>query len=203
MLHTIAGIALKLAGWATQMQDTPARKCVMLAVPHTSNWDFVFFMLHKWYFRLPRLYWLGKHTLFKGALKSRFFRAMGGLPVDRRQPGALVQELSEMMQSGDDFILLVAPEGTRYRSRSWKTGFYYIAQEAGVPIVPSVLDYGKKRTEFGAVISPDTPLEEIIENLSTYYHPTMAKYPEHYTSPSLSPKAPKEEPAPTASHEAA
>ena len=96
MLHTIAGIALKLAGWATQMQDTPARKCVMLAVPHTSNWDFVFFMLHKWYFRLPRLYWLGKHTLFKGALKSRFFRAMGGLPVDRRQPGALVQELSEL-----------------------------------------------------------------------------------------------------------
>ena len=107
-----------------------------------------------------------------------------------------------MMQSGEDFILLVAPEGTRYRSRSWKTGFYYIAQEAGVPIVPSVLDYGKKRTEFGALISPDTPLEDIIGNLSTYYHPTMAKFPEHYTSPSLTPKKEVVVEAPTTSHEA-
>ena len=74
-----------------------------------------------------------------------------------------------MMQSGEDFILLVAPEGTRYRSKSWKTGFYYIAQEAGVPIVPSILDYGKRRTEFGNVISPDTPLEDIIQNLAGYY----------------------------------
>ena len=205
MLHTIAGIALKLAGWSTAMQEPPARKCVMLAVPHTSNWDFVFFMLHKWYFRLPRLYWLGKHTLFKSAFGGWFFRSMGGLPVDRRKPGALVQELSEMMQSGEDFILLVAPEGTRYRSRSWKTGFYYIAQEAGVPIVPSILDYGKKRTEFGEVISPDTPLEDIIQNLSTYYHPTMAKFPEHYTSPSLTPKKTEAVPSPQAetSHEAA
>ena len=85
MLHTIAGIALKFAGWSTEMQQPPARKCVMLAVPHTSNWDFVFFMLHKWYFKLPKLYWLGKHTLFKGAFSGRFFRAMGGLPVDRRK----------------------------------------------------------------------------------------------------------------------
>ena len=203
MLHTIAGIALKFAGWSTEMQQPPARKCVMLAVPHTSNWDFVFFMLHKWYFKLPKLYWLGKHTLFKGAFSGRFFRAMGGLPVDRRKPGALVQELSEMMQSGEDFILLVAPEGTRYRSKSWKTGFYYIAQEAGVPIVPSILDYGKRRTEFGNVISPDTPLEDIIQNLAGYYHPTMAKFPEHYTSPSLTAKKEPKPSEPAPSHEAA
>lgn len=188
MLHTIAGIALKLAGWETDLKQPPARKCVMLAVPHTSNWDFVMFMLHKWYLKLPKLYWLGKHTLFEGRFSGKFFRAVGGLPVDRSKPGALVHELGMMMQHGDDFILLVAPEGTRYRSRSWKTGFYFIAREAGVPIVPSILDYGKKRTAFGDAIDPQVPLEEIIEHLSTYYHPSMAKFPEHYTSPTVSEK---------------
>ena len=80
MLHTIAGIALKFAGWSTEMQQPPARKCVMLAVPHTSNWDFVFFMLHKWYFKLPKLYWLGKHTTFQRGLQWTLLPSNGRAP---------------------------------------------------------------------------------------------------------------------------
>ena len=111
MIRTIATTALKLFGWQVSFSISPPDKYVLVAAPHTSNWDFVFGLIGMWAIGL-RLSWVGKHTLFKGPL-GPIMRAVGGIPVDRQASTGFLKKMIDIFASRDQFVLAIAPEGTR------------------------------------------------------------------------------------------
>jgi 1-acyl-sn-glycerol-3-phosphate acyltransferase len=140
------------SGWTVSGSLPPAPKFVIMGASHTSNWDFLVFLgaVHA----LGRkVHFIGKHSLFKWPLGG-FMRALGGVPVDRGASQDLVGQITARFDAHDDFILVIAPEGTRSATKDWKTGFYQIALGAGVPIVCAGPDYPTKRAVFGPVIRP-------------------------------------------------
>ena len=140
------------SGWTIAGSLPPDRKFVIMGASHTSNWDFLVFLgaVHA----IGRqVHFIGKHSLFKWPLGG-FMRALGGVPVDRSAPQDLVSQIVAQFDAHDDFILVIAPEGTRSATRQWKTGFYQIAMRAGVPIVCAGPDYPSRRGVFGPVINP-------------------------------------------------
>jgi 1-acyl-sn-glycerol-3-phosphate acyltransferase len=140
------------SGWTIAGALPPTRKFVIMGASHTSNWDFLVFLgaVHA----LGRqVHFIGKQSLFKWPLGG-FMRALGGVPVDRSAPQDLVSQTVDQFAAHDDFILVIAPEGTRSATKQWKTGFYQIAMKAGVPIVCAGPDYPTKRGVFGPVIRP-------------------------------------------------
>ncbi len=144
---------LRAGGWRIA-GDWPHHlpKIVLVAAPHTSNWDGVTMLAAAGYYRVP-LKWMGKKELTTGPFGG-LVRWAGCVPVDRSGKGDLVADTAAQMRAASAMVLAVAPEGTRAKSKGWKTGFYYIALAAGVPIVMSVLDWGAKTiTLAGPVIA--------------------------------------------------
>lgn len=163
-------------GWKA-VEETPApRKCVIIAAPHTSNWDFLYF------FGLTnkldiKSYWIGKDTLFKWPWGD-MMRRMGGIPVDRSKSNNMVDAMVAEFDKRDDFILTIPPEGTRGSVRQWRTGFYYIALKAKVPIVIGMMDYGKKTGGLGAAFVPTGDYKKDMAMISEYYKSVTPKHPE-------------------------
>ena len=147
-----------------------------MVYPHTSNWDFPLGVCAARAMGLDAHY-IGKHTLFKKPF-GWFFRALGGIPVDRRQAASLAQQLAERFEEAESFILALAPEGTRSKTNHWKSGFYYIAREAGVPIVMGYLDYGKKQLGIGGEFMPGDDIEAVYETIRSFYRDRLGKHPE-------------------------
>ncbi len=168
---------MKVAGWEFDRSNLPEhKKFVLIANPHTSNWDLPF-MLGCSYLGGLRISWLGKHTLFRGAGRA-FFSWLGGVPVDRTAPKGMVQQVADVIRARDKIALAVPPAGTRAKTDGWKTGFYYIALEAGVPIIPSYLDWGAKRAGFGPAFIPTGDIEADFEVFRKFYEGMKGKYPE-------------------------
>ena len=140
---------LKLAGWRVEGELSPlASKCVLIAAPHTSNWDLPFTLMTAFVLRLNP-YWMGKASIFKPPFGA-VMRWLGGIAVDRSQANNLVAASAAALQAADGPVqLIVPPEGTRDKTTRWKTGFYYIAQSAGVPIQLAYMDYAHKRAGLG------------------------------------------------------
>ena len=139
-----ARFILKLMGW--KLLDLPQRpaKAVVIGYPHTSNWDFPLALLTL--AALPlNARWVGKDTLFCGLL-SPLLRALGGIPVNRRERTGFVERMADEFRHREDFHLVIATEGTRRLQAGWKTGFYRIAQAAKVPVIMAVVDYSKRET---------------------------------------------------------
>lgn len=177
------GVAwLRAFGW-TADDVLPPPKAVVVAAPHTSNWDFPFTLAITWSLGLD-LAFLGKHTLFKPPFGT-FFRLLGGIPVDRRSPQNLVQQVAERLKSADELLVIVPPEGTRSGGGRWKTGFYWIAREAHVPIVLGYLDFAKKRGGFGTVLQPTGDLASDGERIRAFYRGVQGKHPERVSEVSF------------------
>lgn len=144
----LARAALRLMGWRLLFDGLPARQGVAVVYPHTSNWDFVFGILAKWAVGIPVTFW-GKDSLFRVPLFGRWLRRMGGVPVLRHAPQGMVKAMVQRMREArerDEFCwLALAPEGTRRRVDGWRSGFYRVAVDAGVPLGLVVLDYGSRR----------------------------------------------------------
>lgn len=139
-------------GWRAVGEIPAARKYVLLAVPHTSNWDFPYTMgLFHDLNVMP--YFMAKTSLFRWPM-GNFMRQMGGVPVDRSAAGDMVAQMVAEFAARDDFVLTIAPEGTRGSVTKWRSGFYRIAMAANVPIVCGFLDYGTKTGGLGPVIIP-------------------------------------------------
>ena len=141
---------LKMRGWdfTGSVPDIP--KFVIAGAPHTSNWDFFLFLAALSHFDLKVSY-IGKHTLFRWPF-GYFFRRWGGIPVDRRRPGGLVNQVAEAIRAADEMILVMAPEGTRGAAEGWKPGFLRIARTAGVPVVLAAVDGPSKIVDIGPVL---------------------------------------------------
>ena len=142
LLRPVCRTILGLAGWRLVYPGQPGPKVLVIFYPHTSNWDFVLGMLAIGALGLP-VNWAAKDTLFTGPL-GRLFRALGGVPVNRRERTGFVQQMTREFQRREHFTLALAPEGTRSRTEHWKSGFYRLARAARVPVGLGYIDFRQR-----------------------------------------------------------
>lgn len=171
-------VYLGLFGWEDFGAPPDIPKFVLIAAPHTSNWDFPFMLAFAWVHGI-RLGWLGKHTLFRPPF-GWFFRATGGVAVDRRAPQGLVAQVAEAFERADRLIVAIPPEASRSRREYWKSGFYRIAEQAGVPIVLGVLDFAQRKGGFGPVIEPSGDLHADMDLIREFYADKTGKRPQEF-----------------------
>ncbi|MGE5373047.1 MAG: 1-acyl-sn-glycerol-3-phosphate acyltransferase [Solirubrobacterales bacterium] len=155
------------------------KRCVMVAAPHTSNWDFVIARAAFYRMNVPVRFvikreWL--HKFWVGGL----LRESGAVGVNREKSMNKVDALAALLAGEEDIIMLIPPEGTRNRVPKWKTGFYYAALKARVPIVLSYLDYGKRIAEIGPWFMPTGDFQADMELLKSYYKDIKGRYPENF-----------------------
>ena len=178
MRKTIANAFLHATGWQPEGERPAPRKFVLIAAPHTSNWDLAYLLALSESFDL-RVSWLGKHTLFYPPLGFAM-RAVGGIPVVRHKRANVVQQVADLFAERDELALTVPAEGTRSYAEYWKTGFYRIAQAAGVPIVFGYLDYARKRGGFGGALLPTGDLKRDMDVMRAFYADKVAKFPAQF-----------------------
>jgi len=142
-LHYFTKFVLYLVGWKVKGQLPDLPKFVLIGAPHTSNWDFMMFLAIIFVLR-ANVRFMGKAELFRGPF-GWFFYWCGGIPVDRTKSQGLVDQMVDACKKSDQFILTIAPEGTRHYVSEWKMGFYHIAKSAGIPVVMAIVD-GKNKT---------------------------------------------------------
>ncbi len=143
------------------------KKAVLIFAPHTSNWDFVTMVMVKFSYGLKVRY-LGKHTLFIRPF-GWFFRALGGLPVERCKNSDIVGQVVQLIEDSEQIYLVLSPEGTRSFTPFWKTGFYLIAKRAQIPIVMFYLDTKTRTIGFSDLY-----------HISGDINADMAKFREYY-----------------------
>ena len=155
--HYLAIFFMRLAGWRVEGQLPDLPKFVLIGAPHTSNWDFVLFLAVIFSLR-ANVRFMGKAELFRWPI-GWFFRYCGGVPVDRKKSTGLVEQMVKVCNESENFILVIAPEGTRYQVAEWKRGFYHIAKQAGIPIVMAIVDGKHKTVHLGQVFHPTEDME--------------------------------------------
>ena len=163
-------------GWTVEGKAVEPRKFVIIAAPHTSNWDFVYFVGASKRLNL-NLSFMGKKSLFRWPF-GRMMREMGGIPVDRSKSGNYVDAMIAEFAKRSEFMLTIAPEGTRGKVRQWRTGFYHIAVGAGVPLVCGLMDYKRKVVGLGPAIWPTGDYAKDMEQVTAYYSRCTPKFPE-------------------------
>ena len=188
MFEKLAEQSLALMGWQIDNHwDLNIDQCVMIAAPHTSNWDAL-------YARLA-LKALGVHvriTIKDSYMKlpfGPFVRAMGGIGIDRRpkhegEPRpSMVQLMSDLFKEHPKLVMLVTPEGTRAKQEQWKTGFYHIAKAANVPIIMVSFDFGKKQNAISEPFYPTDNQEEDFKFMYGFYKGVIGKVPKYSFDP--------------------
>ena len=180
VLRGLSLAVLKLAGWKVSGQlPANGRKCVLIAAPHTSNWDLPYTLMVAFALRL-NIYWMGKEQIFRPPFRG-LMMWLGGLPVRRESANNLVAASITALQEADGPVqLVVPPEGTRSKARYWKTGFYYIAVGAQVPIVMAYMDYERKISGLGPVFEPTGDIEADMVTIKAFYAPFKGKNPSQF-----------------------
>jgi len=167
-LYWVGRLWLTLTRWKVEGDVPPVQHAIIIAAPHTSNWDLPHMLAVSWVLRW-KISWMGKHTLFRG-LGGRMLRAMGGVPVDRRAAGGVVASAAKRLaDDAPPLILAVAPSGTRSRRDHWKSGFYWIAKTAKAPIIMTYLDYGQRRVGIGPMLTPGDDLKADMDAIRAFY----------------------------------
>jgi 1-acyl-sn-glycerol-3-phosphate acyltransferase len=162
-------------GWSAHGVVPYPRKFVLIAAPHTSNWDFLYFVgLTEELGFMP--HFMAKKSLFRWPWKN-FMLDMGGVPVDRSSNRNYVQAMIDEFSRRKEFMLTIAPEGTRGTVRAWKTGFYHIAMGAKVPIVVGMMDYGTKTGGLGPAIWPTGDYVADMKKVAEVYTSVTPKHP--------------------------
>ena len=176
MRKRIARWLLDRAGWEPEGKRPEARRYVLIAAPHTSNWDLFYLLALSELFDV-RVSWLGKHVLFRPPL-GWLMRRLGGIPVVRHRRGNLVAQVAESFSRVEDLALVVPAEGTRGYVEYWKSGFYHIARTAGVPIVMGYLDFARRRGGFGPALEPSGDVRADMDRIRAFYADKVGRYPE-------------------------
>jgi 1-acyl-sn-glycerol-3-phosphate acyltransferase len=171
-------LAMRLGGWRFEGELPDVRRLVLIVAPHTSNWDFLVGLQAKLALRLGCTF-IGKHTLFRFPL-GVLMRWLGGIPVNRAAAGGFVDEVVRALRAADRMTVVLAPEGTRSRVAQWKSGFYRIACDAGVPILPVGFDYSRRVVFFAPLFHPTGDYEKDLTKLRGHYRAEMARRPENY-----------------------
>lgn len=162
-------------GWTLSEGSTIPKRCVILGAPHTSNWDFVFFLGATHELGVQPAF-MGKHTLFKWPM-TRFMFDMGGVPVNRSKGGNYVEALIAEFKRRSSLALVIAPEGTRSATKGWRSGFYHIALGAGVPIVPAWVNNATMRGGIGPSIMPTGDYRADLARIAAFYRSVLPGHP--------------------------
>lgn len=176
--RTFGKFILFVTGWRMEGEVPNHPKFIIIGAPHTSNWDAVYGFAAIFALRL-RINWMAKHTLFKKPFRS-LLTWMGGVPVDRTASHGVVDQTIAAFEKREQFIIAITPEGTRKKVNKWKTGFYYIALKAKVPIVMGFLDYSRKALGFGPLIHPTGNIDADMEKIQSFYSKIKPKRPENF-----------------------
>ena len=179
----LARLFISATGWKPEGGPPDAARYVLIAAPHTSNWDFPYLIAFAWYFDME-MNWIGKHTLFRPPM-SFLMRALGGIPVRRHKRENLVSTLAALFDQYETLGLVVPAEGTRGPVDHWKSGFYHIAREAGVPIVMSFLDYERKVGGIGPAFRPTGNIRKDMDQVRAFYSDKKGKFPDWFGPPRL------------------
>lgn len=173
ILALLSRLYLKLSGWTLKGEAPAVDKCVIIAAPHTSNWDFLMIITMAFAFKLE-IHWMGKNSLFRGPF-GPLMRWMGGIAVDRRQTNNLVEATVQAYAQRQRLMVAVPPEGTRGKVKKWKSGFYHIAHQAQIPIAPSFLDFGNRIGGFFPCITPSGDYERDLKDIQSLYRGMQGK----------------------------
>jgi 1-acyl-sn-glycerol-3-phosphate acyltransferase len=175
-LYWVARLWFGLFGWDTDGDPPQFSKGVIIAAPHTTNWDLPHMLAATYLYRL-HMSWLGKDTLFRFPM-GVLLRWLGGIAIDRSSPQGSVQALADLFGRTDKLAIAIPPEGTRSRREHWKSGFYWVAYTAQVPIVCCYLDYAKKRAGMGLAFVPTGNVREDMDRIRAFYADKRGKFPE-------------------------
>lgn len=168
---------LKLFGWQVLNKLPDFKKYVLIAAPHTSNWDFIVGIMARSVSR-TKMSFLGKGSLFKPPF-GWWFRSLGGIPVYRNKRLNMVDQMVEVFNERKHLILAMSPEGTRSKTAYWKSGFYHIAHKAKVPIVMATLDFKNKTVQLGGqFLNPTGDIMADMKVIRAFYENVKGKNPE-------------------------
>lgn len=182
----IARLILRIFGWRPVGVIPNIPRLVVIGAPHTSNWDGLLLLLTALSLRV-KLFWLGKHTLFKNPLIGAVLRWLGGVPVDRTRRQNTVEQIVEAFHARERMILILAPDGSRKQMPHWKTGFYRIAEKAGAPLALAFVDYPRKVAGMGPVIYPTGDIEADMVAIREFYADKQGRHPERMSAMTLPP----------------
>lgn len=184
LMFLISSLILKIFGWKKRgvLPDIP--KYVIIAAPHTTNWDLPLTLFFAFAFRM-KVYWMGKDRIFKKPFGT-IMRWLGGIPVDRKRSQNLVETSINIFKKKDKIVMIIPPEGTRNQVNCWKSGFYHIAAGAGVPIVMGFLDYKKKIGGIGPIMYPTGEFDSDITRIQEFYKKVTPLYPQRTSWHALS-----------------
>ena len=183
----IAWRLLRATGWRVTLALPVPPKAVVVFYPHTSNWDFPIGLAVKWATGLD-FRWVGKDKMFATPL-APWFRRWGGIPVDRSQSTGFVAQMLAALRAHDDFLLAIAPEGTRSAAPYWKSGFWHLARAAGVPIGLAYIDYAHREIGIGAWLATTDDADADVARMAAYYARFTARHPAKAGPVRLRPRA--------------
>ena len=178
LLQQVARLVMFTIRWRVVGPVPEFRRCVLIAAPHTSNWDGILLVVLATRLGLP-LHWMGKKALFRFPFRG-IMRWFGGIPIDRGAPGGIVETLAGAFREAKHLVLVIPPEGTRSRVERWKTGFYRIADRAQVPVLCGFLDYAKRMGGLGPHFLPSGDLLRDLPILRDFYDDKVGRYPEKF-----------------------
>ncbi|MBB4138921.1 1-acyl-sn-glycerol-3-phosphate acyltransferase [Microbacterium invictum] len=190
--HFLARVYWFFSRWTLKTEPAPSRPTVLIGAPHTSNWDFVLMLAIAWRLRI-HVRWLGKASLFAG-WKGPVMRRLGGIPVDRADAGRIVDEVVARVHSGDVFGLVVTPDGTRGANAHWKSGFYRIAHEAGMPVTLGYVDRTTMTTGLGPTLDLTGDVAGDMDRIRAFYADKAGLRPEFRSEPRLRDETPRTSP---------
>lgn len=168
-----------LTGWDVIGEIPQEKKFVLIGAPHTSNWDFPYGIGATFIFRL-KTSWMGKDALFRFPL-GIIMRSLGGIAIDRSSHHGVVGQTAEWLRNAETLVVLIAADGTRKKTEHWRSGFYWIALEAQVPIVCAYLDYSRKRACIGLSFMPTGDAKKDMDRIRDFYKGVHGKKPEQET----------------------
>jgi len=173
-----------ITGWKAVGEFPPDKKFVLVGAHHTSNWDFPFGMSAIFIYRV-KASWMGKDALFKWPL-GFFMRSLGGMAINRSSQHGVVEQMAQQLKNADQLVIMLAADGTRKKMECWKSGFYWIAHKAQVPIVCGYLDYANKRACIGLSFVPTGNVKQDMDRIRGFFQNIEGRKPENQTPVRLS-----------------
>jgi 1-acyl-sn-glycerol-3-phosphate acyltransferase len=178
-----ARIFLEMLGWRVEGEIPDIKMFIIIAAPHTSNWDFPITLAVTFALKI-KIYWMGKAVMFRWPFGAAC-RWLGGIPIDRNQSHNVVEQSVQAFKDRDKLIMVIPPEGTRKKVSYWKTGFYHIARGANIPIVLGFLDYRRKAGGIGPTFYPTGRIEEDMLKIKTFYATITGKRQDLFSNATL------------------
>lgn len=176
-LRALARLLLKLSRWKVVAEDLPAPPYVVIAAPHTSNWDFPLMLMCLFKLKM-NVNWMGKDTLFRkpfGTVAKWF----GGIPIDRSEANNVVNQTVQEFAQDPQLVVIIPPEGARHKVSRWKTGFYHIAHQAGVPIFMTAIDGANKELRFVGMYETAGDIDKDLPEIQQLLAGVQGIVPEH------------------------